>query len=331
MTGRARALASVLVVAVALGAGYIAWRRTGAAPSAPGVGLEMLRFVPRSATLVGAADVRTLVRSGLGATLRGVPVARRQDLQERTGIDLEADVDTLVVAAVPATGSGMTTGAVLARGRFEGARLEALMTSHGATAEVYKGTRLLVAPALRPGAAPEALALVEPGLVAFGEASFVKAMLDTAAGGPGVLTNAAFMKVIRPIADGQVWIAGRYDPALQGGLSTRVRIDLPPIEWLSLTGRIGDGLRVEIRADATDADAARQLRDTVNGVLVFARPQLASRPEWRALANSLTLGGADQAVTLSFEASAPTAVALAALVPFLPGTANRTPGSPARP
>ena len=55
-----------------------------------------------------------------------------------------------------------------------------------------------------------------------------------------------------------------------------------------------------VRADVRDEDAANNLRDVVRGFLGLARLQAGSRPEFRALAQSLELGGTGKTVILSF-------------------------------
>src|SRR5260370_24733698 len=77
------------------------------------------------------------------------PEGQRQ-LESETGINVETDIDRVVACIAPAldgTSHLPATGLVLARGRFDQVKIEALMREHGAVVEEYKGGRLIIAPA----------------------------------------------------------------------------------------------------------------------------------------------------------------------------------------
>ena len=70
------------------------------------------------------------------------------EFQNQTGINIETDIDRVVaVPRRPTAGTRRRPGAgmVLARGRFDEVKIEALMREHGAHVEDYKGKRLIVA------------------------------------------------------------------------------------------------------------------------------------------------------------------------------------------
>ena len=75
-----------------------------------------------------------------------IPQDGQQELQNQTGINLETDVDRIVACARPEGGSNVPgAGMVLARGRFDEVKIEALMREHGAHVEDYSGKRVHVA------------------------------------------------------------------------------------------------------------------------------------------------------------------------------------------
>ena len=71
----------------------------------------------------------------------------QQELQNQTGINIETDIDTVVACMSPGRRDSGHQGAgmVLARGRFDETKIEALMREHGAHVETYNGKRLVVA------------------------------------------------------------------------------------------------------------------------------------------------------------------------------------------
>ena len=55
-----------------------------------------------------------------------------------------------------------------------------------------------------------------------------------------------------------------------------------------------------IRAETRDDEAAKNLRDVVNGFMALAKLQADSKPEVQAMLQSLALGGTGRTVALSF-------------------------------
>src|SRR5207249_2844148 len=111
---------------------------------------DELQFVPADAELVAFADVHEIMTSDLRQKLHSrLPMKDdgQQQFQDQTGIDIETDVDRVIFAAEPSH-DGTTTQAafvVLARGRFDEVKIEALMRERGAQIEQYKNSRVIVA------------------------------------------------------------------------------------------------------------------------------------------------------------------------------------------
>jgi hypothetical protein len=325
MTTRTRyfVIVSLLVLGVGLGSGLVAYYvGFPARADGPAGGPKELAYVPRDASVIAFANVQEIMTSELRQKIRrGVPLPEngQRELQEKTGINLETDVDRIVACAVARTTTDGAPGAglVLARGRFDEVKIEALMREHGARVEDYNGARLIVADTHRDGALDDrprhipasfALSFIEPGLAAFGSTDMIKSAVDlhrsgssSQTGPQSVTLNDELMKRVRGMDDGNAWVVGRFD-ALSGRahLPENVASRLPAITWFSVKGHINGGIRGVISADARDVESANNLRDVVRGFLALAKMQTGGRPELQTLMQSLELGGTDQTVSLAF-------------------------------
>jgi hypothetical protein len=325
MTTRTRyfVIVSLLVLGVGLGSGLVAYYvGFPARADGPAGGPKELAYVPRDASVIAFANVQEIMTSELRQKIRrGVPLPEngQRELQEKTGINLETDVDRIVACAVARTTTDGAPGAglVLARGRFDEVKIEALMREHGARVEDYNGARLIVADTHRDSALDDrprhipasfALSFIEPGLAAFGSTDMIKSAVDlhrsgssSQTGPQSVTLNDELMKRVRGMDDGNAWVVGRFD-ALSGRahLPENVASRLPAITWFSVKGHINGGIRGVISADARDVESANNLRDVVRGFLALAKMQTGGRPELQTLMQSLELGGTDQTVSLAF-------------------------------
>ncbi len=288
-------------------------------PSAPGD----LRYVPRGVDILACVDVRKVMDSAFRRELRKVAGDEQQrgqqDFRDRTGIDIEKDVDRVVVYLTPGAGGqgDSPRGVVLARGRFDQKRIESLVLERNGTAEDYRGRRILIPRPPLPGAeknqkpveppsttgAPGemALAFIQTGLVAVGSRPLVRGAIDLDRGGDNITGDDEFMRLARSVDQGDVWAVGRLDL-----LTSHMKVpptlteQVPPLRFFSATGRVDGGLNGTVQAEAADEAAAQQLRDVVRGFLALAKLQVGSRPEFQAMLKSLELGGTGRTVSLSF-------------------------------
>ena len=315
MTTRTRyfVVGSLLTVGVGLGIGVVAYS-TGFATSAYTLqgGPEELQFVPANASLVAYADVHDLMLSNLRQRVRQALPGKldgQGDFQNQTGINIETDIDHVIAALVPSTGdqAGQRPGAgiVLARGRFDQVKIEALMREHGARAEDYKGSRLIVGDmpdGKVDGKVSVSVAFLEPGLVAVGTSALVRSAVDQKTGGASIATNDEMMGLIRDLATGNAWAAGHFDALTsQAHLPDGVAQQIPSINLFSASAHIDSGVRGIIRAQTRDDEAANSLRDVVRGFLALAKLQTSANPEIANLVQSLQLGGTGKSVSLSFD------------------------------
>lgn len=315
MTKRTRyfLFGSVTVLLVGLCTGLVAFY-TGMPMGAFGrpQGPSELHYVPADATIVAYADVREVMQSEFRQKLRAaMPKDEhgQEDFQKATGIDIEHDVDHVVAFAEPGGTESQKTGMVLAAGRFDAGRLEALAREHDGQVEDYKGKRLVTVQHMEDSDSHDSrqsltVAFLEPGLVALGTTGTVKGAIDRQ-GSQSVLANKEMMNLVKDLDDSNAWAVGRFDALMsQAKLPEDVAGRIPAVRWFSASGHINGGLRGAIRAEARDEQAGQNLRDVVQGFLALARMQAGSRPELQAMLNSLQLSGAGKTVSLNFEVPA---------------------------
>ena len=311
MTKRTRyfMFGSVTALLVGLCTGLVAYY-TGMPMGAFGQtgGPSELQYVPADAVLVAYANVTDVMKSDLRKKLHSTMVRKHEDkgqeeFEAATGIDIEHDIDH-VVAFLEPNPTEQYTGMVLATGRFDAARLEALARQHGGQVEDYKGKRLLTKQGEDSGSRSQhsfTVAFINPGLVGVGETSVIKHALDRQ-GGQSVLANREMMNLVNDMDDGNAWAVGRFDALIsQAKLPEGVVSKIPAVRWFAANGHINGGVRGSIRAEARDEQAGQNLRDVVQGFLALAKLQAGQKPELQAVIDSLQLAGTGKTVSLSFE------------------------------
>jgi hypothetical protein len=254
----------------------------------------------------------------------------QQELQNQTGINLETDIDTVVACLAPDPSSTNAPGAglVLARGRFDETKIEALMREHGAHVETYSGKRLIVvdpkvvdptdpdrdiapgdaSPAIHPHTSSFSLSFMEPGLAAIGSTRLIKSAIDLhkagnnpQAGLESVTGNDELMNLVRSLDNANAWAVGRFDTLRnQSRLPANVLSQIPAITWFAVSGHVNGGLRGTLRAETRDDQSAENLRDVVRGFLALAKLGSNAKPELQTMLQSLELGGSGKTVSLSF-------------------------------
>jgi hypothetical protein len=318
MTARTRyfVIVSLLVLGVGLGTGLVAYYvGFPAGAFARAGGPDELQFVPRDAALIAYADVRDVMTSELRQKIRAALPTHsdgQREFEEKTGINIETDIDRVVACVNPELDSANLPGGgmVLARGRFNETKIESLMRDHGADVEEYRGKRLIVNEHASDRHNRQfAAAFLEPGLVALGSTRLVRSAIDLHQSGDNPQTglqsvtgNDELMALVKSLDSGNAWAVGRFD-ALQSRahLPSEVASRLPAITWFSVSTQIDGGLRGTIRADARDEEAANNLRDVVRGFLALGKMQAGGRPEVQAMMQSLALSGTGKTVALSFD------------------------------
>jgi hypothetical protein len=320
-------VASLLVLGVGVGSGLVAYYvGFPAGAFTRGDGPDELRFIPRDATVVAYADVADVMASEVRQKLhKAIPYEEngQREFQEQTGINIETDIDHLVACLNPDTsGSKQGAGMIVARGRFDEVKIEALMRQHGAHVEDYRSKRLVVAD-FSDHPTGFAVSFMEPGLVAVGSTNLVRTAIDLHQGGDNpqaglasVTRNEELMNVVKTLESGNVWAVGRFDAlASHANLPPGFAERLPAITWFSVSGHINGGIRGVIRAEARDDEAANNLRDVIRGFMALGKLQAGSNPQVQLMLQSLELGGQNKTVALSFVVPAEIFDAISTMAP----------------
>jgi hypothetical protein len=254
----------------------------------------------------------------------------QEEFQRETGINIEQDIDYVLAWMTPNPAAGRPAGLVLAHGRFDQARLEALATSHGGVIETIGSVRVLKpnpdrvrehVEADRPdgpegpsvhakihkeqmrNAAPM-VAFLEPGLIAIGEEATIRAAIEHgAAGGRSIRDNQEMVNLIGDLeGSSNVWAVGRMEALTANAtLPEPLAQHLPAVKWFSASSHVGAGLSGLLRAEARDEEAAKNLRDVLQGFMAMARLHAGTKPELAPVMQSLQVSGTGTTVALSFE------------------------------
>jgi hypothetical protein len=300
MTGSAAVLAGGLCT------GLVAYYGGGFQALVASTGPTELAYVPADAAVVAYADVSSIMNSELRQRFKEtVPMPMGEDGQreflEKTGIDIEKDIDYIVAAATALpNGGGHPAGVLVARGRFDVVKLEGLAREHGAQVQEYKGKRMLTVQ--HDSNNTGVLAFLEPGLVGLGDLASVQKAIDAQLSAQSITSNDEMMSLVSDIeATNNAWAVGRFDLiAGQAKLPTEIATKIPPVKWLAVAGHINGGISAQLRAEANDDQAAENLRGVINGIISLAKLQGQNDPKLTSLVNSLQMSGQGKTVRLSF-------------------------------
>jgi hypothetical protein len=262
----------------------------------------------------------------------------QEEFQRETGINIEQDIDYVLAWMTPTPKNAQTAdsqdrggrpvGLVLLHGRFDTAQLEKLATSHGGVAETIDGIRVLRP---NPDRAPERVeaetatpadpsghvhirrhhtgpgpmvAFLEPGLIALGEEPTIRAAIaHGASGGRSIRDNQEMARLIGDLeGSSNVWAVGRMDAlTANASLPEPLAQHLPAVKWFSASSHVGAGLSGLLRAEARDDEAAKNLRDVLQGFMAMAKLHAGQKPELAPILQSLEVSGTGTTVALSFE------------------------------
>jgi hypothetical protein len=268
-----------------------------------GDGPDELAYIPQDARMVAYANIREIMSSQLRQKLRDLqttsPDGSQRRFQDETGIDVENDIDYVIASSAGADGDAQgERPLMLARGRFDTARIENLIQERGGVVEEYAGKRVLTQPDKQ-----FTVAFVEPDLVAVGSPEAIHRAIDTKTGSANVRGNAEVMRMVRDVDTGTAWAVARFD-AIGARWSGALPSQLPPINWVALTSHIDGGVRGTMHAETRDEASAQNLQDVIRGMMALARLQVAQHAELAAFVDSLELSGHDKTVTLGFSVPA---------------------------
>mgnify|MGYP003344366092 FL=1 len=293
------------VLAIGLGTGLLAsYMGLPVSVFTSAAGPDELQYVPANAAVVAYANVRDVMNSEFRQRFKNLePTQQHQnEFEEKTGLNFEHDIDSVTAAVMPKDGMSQRPQEaflILARGRFEAARLEALAVEHGAQAADYNGKRLITHS--DKSGDDMAFGFVDADMVAFGATSTVKAAIDARASNRNLVSNNDMMKLVNDIDNANAWAVGRFDAiAAKAGLPAEIQSQMPAITWFSAAGHINGGLSGTFKAETKDEATAKNLRDVMQGFLALAKMQAGNKPGFQQLADSLQLSGEGNNVALGF-------------------------------
>jgi hypothetical protein len=313
-------MGTVAFLAVGLTTGLVASYLGLAVPVfSSAAGPDDLKYVPANAAVVAYANVREVMNSDFRERFRKLEPdsPERDEFQQKTGINIEQDIDSVVAAVTGPVADNQSWSpensvVVIARGRFEQARLEALAIEHGGKVEDYAGKRLLTHTTSQ-GTTGFAVAFLDADLAAVGSYAAVKSAIDANTGN-NILSNHDVMRQINDLESSNAWAVGRFDIlAKQASLPSDISAQIPAIQWFSAATHINGGVSGVFKAEARDEESANNLRDVIRGLLGLAKMQTSERPELKAMVDSLQLSGEGKVVALAFTVPSEVLDALEAL------------------
>ena len=297
------------ILAIGLGTGIVAsYMGLPVSVFSSAAGPEELQYVPPDAAVVAYANVREVMNSEFRQRFKNLGPSEndKNEFEEKTGLNLEQDVDSVVAAVMPKDGMAQNPAGsflILARARYQAARLEALAIEHGAQVTDYQGKRLIThhEENATGDAQDMAFGFVEADLVAFGSLASVKASIDAHATNRNIVSNNEMMKLVNEIDNANAWAVGKFDAiASKAGLPAEVTQAMPAISWFSAAGHVNGGISGSFKAEAKDETTAKNLRDVAAGFLAMAKMQAANKPGMQQLADSLVISGEGNTVQLAF-------------------------------
>jgi hypothetical protein len=307
MSNRTRyfVVTAVAILAIGLTTGLVASYMGLPVAFSRAAGPDELQYVPADAAVVAYANVREIMDSQFRERFRQFEpdTSERDEFEAKTGVNIDQDINS-VVAVLAGSVTEPTTAhngmLILARGRFEQARLEALALEHGGRAEDYNGKRLLTHQN-DAGTVEMAIGFLEADLIALGGYEAIKKSIDANGGRNIVSTNADLMRQIGELDASNAWAVGRFDAiASSAHLPSDIQAYLPAIQWFSAATHINGGVSGVFKAEARDEESAKNMRDVLNGFLALAKMQSSTQPELKIMVDSLQLSGDGKNVAVSF-------------------------------
>jgi len=299
------------ILAIGLGTGLVAsYMGMPVSVFSSAAGPDELQYVPADAAVVAYANVRDVMNSDFRKRFKSMEPSQdeKNQFEEKTGLNFEQDVDSVVAAVMPKDNLAKNpAGAflILAKARYQPARLEALAIEHGAQVIEYQGKRLIVANEKNAAGDAKhddmAFGFVEADLVAFGSLDSVKASIDAHASNRNIVSNNDMMKLVNEIDNANAWAVGHFDAiASKAGIPNELAAQMPAITWFSAAGHVNGGVSGSFKAETKDEATAQNLRDVMRGFLAMAKMQAGNKPGMQQLADSLVLSGEGNTVALQF-------------------------------
>lgn len=297
-------LASMIVVAVglvaALGALWLDPARAAVGPM-PSQGL----LLPADARWVMGFDVKRFAASPFYARYRSQKGMRPEalaQLEEKTGLSPERDIDQIVVAGTDTAGGGVP-GIALATGRFDLYKLGRALET-GGKVRGYNHDGVTVYAYREEGPRATAIAFLDESSLVFGQKDRVEAAVSSRTRGEAPLrANAVLLALVQKVRPGSTfWMVG--DQSLLAGMPSSIpapgatggaeggagaTISLPALRSLTVTGDLDPQVSLDLTGEAADEPAAKNLADVVRGFVALMSLQAQQKPELQQLASAFNV------------------------------------------
>lgn len=311
---------SAVGLALATGAFFTGSARAAVGPL-PSEGLAL----PSDSSFVMGLDVKRFVASPFYTRYASKDVKARpeafRDLEARTGLNPERDVDQIVIAGSHAN----KAGAAIVFGRFDRTRVQqAIESTHKGKAswKNQSGTTIYLFDEGKRSAG--AMAFLGDNVLVLGSQTSVESVAaNHASGGKGIASNTSLMKLVEGVKPGSTfWMAGdqsllanlnnglgRHHPtgpgvepaaigaeaavqALQAGPAgpgQNPLAGLPTLKSIVVTGDLDPIVSFQAAGEVADEAAAKNLADVIRGFLALAALQAQQKPELKDLSTAVSV------------------------------------------
>jgi hypothetical protein len=247
-------------------------------------------------------DVRSFTGSELYQQLKARWPNRQlemlRELEEKTGLDPERDLEQVLIAGRP-RGKGETGASfdpvILLLGQLDPYKLgRAIETAkQGVTWKDVNGTNVYLFEESKRG--QMAVAFLDERSVVLGAGPAVEAAVAShAAGAAPFESNADLMRLLERVEPGSAfWMVG--DRSLLSQLPQTLPgpggagFSLPAVQSLVVSGEVAPVLSVKLTAEAADETSANQLADVVRGISALIALQASQKPELGELASAISV------------------------------------------
>lgn len=307
---RSRRLVLTAAAISVLGIGLaFSTRLTGTARAAVGPVPPEALALPADSSVVMGFDVKALTGSQFYAKFgaEGEPgrVDALAEIERKTGLNPERDIDSVVIAIRVGAAEPRTDGArphgpenalVFVTGRFDAARLESSLPEAGkATKERRDGVTIYRE---ATGKSNGAVALLDAGILVAGDSASVETFLANRSTGHGIRDSAQLVSQLESIEPGSTfWAVG--GPSVLSRVTSQVggpAANLPAVKQVVAYGHLDPEVGMTATAEAADAKSATKIADVLRGFSAMLSLQSGQRPELQQVADSISVATEDDKV-----------------------------------
>jgi hypothetical protein len=293
-----------------LGIGFaFSTQLTGSARAAVGPVPPEALALPADSAMVMGFDVRALTNSQFYARFgqEGQPgrVEALEEIERKTGLNPERDIDSVVVAirakAIAPKAEGdhkhnNDNALVFVTGRFDAARLEASIPASGkATQERRDGVTIYRE---ATGKTNGVVALLDAGILVAGDAASVESFLTNRQTGRGIRDSKELVALLERVEPGSTfWAVG--GPSVLSRMTSEVggpAANLPAIKQVVAYGHLDPEVGMTATAEAADAKSAAKIADVLRGFSAMLSLQAGQKAELAQIADSISVATEDDKV-----------------------------------